>query len=167
MNHPNAAEVYQEIKNAWKATKAPPDSEMQYFTKGFGGGDASVFLNVRPMDIDQENERFLIGDALGEMSPVAASAYLGPYLLAFLEDLKFQEDQGFFSEPMLRGSVISFLSLPRTWSVYLKPNLTKDSKTALLLTVDYILQKKDLLKLNPQKIGAFERLGREIKRDAF
>ncbi|HVL21221.1 MAG TPA: hypothetical protein VM422_09615 [Amaricoccus sp.] len=160
-----AMEIAAQITKAWSLIDAPPRDDMEYFTIGWGQGEKEVFLDVKPMDVDREDEKFLVADALIELSPRATAAYLGPYLTAFLEDLAFQESEGFFSEPMLRGNVLTLLTMPRTWSDALQPNLPTRCKAALGAAVSYILRSREILKLSAANIKALERLSRSIARD--
>jgi hypothetical protein len=161
----SALEVARQIERAWSAVPAPPRTAMDYFTVGWGSGERDLFLDVKPSDIDREHSRFLVADVLAEMSPVATAAYLGPYLVTFLEDLAFQEREGFFSEPMVRGSVLSLLTLPTSWPAVLQPNLPPECKRALSAAVSYILGSRELLKLEAGDVDALEALSRSIAAD--
>jgi hypothetical protein len=161
----SAIEVAGQVECAWSAVPAPPHAAMEYFTIGWGSGERELFLDVKPGDVDREHSRFLVADVLAEMSPVATAAYLGPYLVTFLEDLAFQEREGYFSEPMVRGAVLSVLTLPTSWSAVLQPNLSLDCKHALGAAVSYMLRSRELLKLEAGTIGALEALSRAIAAD--
>jgi len=160
-----AIEIANTIEKAWSSIEPPPHEDMEYFTVGWGKGEREIFLDVKPVDIDRDNERFLVADALAEMSPRATAAYLGPYLMTFFEDLAFQESEGFFSEPMVRGSVLALLTMPRIWSDVLRPNLSQNCTIALGDAVNYILKSKEILKLNCSQVRSLERLSRSIARD--
>ena len=161
----SALEVARQIERAWSTVAAPPPSAMTYFTVGWGCGERELFLDVKPRDIDREHSRFLVADVLAEMSPMATAAYLGPYLVTFFEDLAFQESEGFFSEPMVRGGVLSVLTHPTSWSTVLQPNLSPDCKRALRAAVIYIVGARELLRLEAGDIGALEALSRSLAAD--
>jgi len=158
-----ALEIAQKIEKAWSSVEPPPHEDMGYFITGWGKDERHIFLDVKPVDVDRDDSDFLVADVLAEMSPRATAAYLGPYLMTFFEDLAFQEDMGFFSEPMVRGSVLSLLSLPRTWSD-IRPYLSQNCKEALGEAVAYILKSHEILKLDRPLILSLEKLSRSIAR---
>ncbi|MGI6853622.1 hypothetical protein [Mesorhizobium sp. 1B3] len=160
-----ASKIAQKIEKAWSSIAPPSHEDMKYFTVGWGKGEQHLFLDVKPVDVDRQDERFLVADVLAEMSPVATAAYLGPYLMTFFEDLAFQEKEGFFSEPMVRGSVLALLARPRTWSDVLRPNLPRNCKEALGDAVNYIVKSQEMLELDLSQIGSLEKLARSIARD--
>jgi hypothetical protein len=161
---PTAIEIVQKVQTAWSSVEPPPHEDMKYFIIGWGKGERHIFLDVKPVDVDREDPNFLVADVLAEMSPLATAAYLGPYLMVFFEDLAFQEDMGFFSEPMVRAGVLSLLILPRTWSDVLRPNLPRNCKEALGDAVNYMLKSREILKLDQSQIRPLERLSRSIAR---
>lgn len=160
-----AMEIARKIEKAWSSIPPPPEEEMGYFIDGWGKREKALFLDVKPVSVDREDADFLVADVLAEMSPVATAAYLGPYLITFFEDLAFQEDVGFFSEPSVRGAVLAVLTLPRAWSDVLRPNLPRNCKEALGDAVEYILKSEELLKLNKSDINSLEKILRSIRRD--
>ncbi len=158
-----ALEIAQEVKKAWSSIEPPPHDDMAYFVTGWGKGERHLFLDIKPVEVDRDDSRFLLADVLAEMSPHATAAYLGPYLMTFFEDLAFQEDMGFFSEPMVRAGVLSLLNLPRTWSD-IRPYLPKNCREALGDAVNYILKSHEILKLDRAHILSLEKLSRSIAR---
>ena len=158
-----ALEIAKKVEKAWSSIEPPPHEDMGYFIVGWGKGERHLFLDVKPVDVDREDSRFLVADVLAEMSPRATAAYLGPYLMTFFEDLAFQEDMGFFAEPMVRAGVLSVLNLPRTWSD-IRPYLPQKCKEALGDAVTYILKSHEILKLDRPLILSLEKLSRSIAR---
>jgi hypothetical protein len=157
-----ALELAEEVRDAWSQVDAPPVEDMEYFTKGWGRRVEQLFVGVPPSAIDIDAPKFLSEGPLNELAASAASAYLGPYLRAFLTDLAFQERVGMPTEPMLRAHVVSFLTYPRTWTDQLEPQLSRKCKAALRNVTEYILQSRNLLCLTERQIHAFERLRRNI-----
>lgn len=165
LNSP-ALRIVDRVQKAWSPIEAPPDEAMQYFIKGWGQTEKDIFLGVKPVDVDREASGFLIADVLAEMSPLATAAYLGPYLIAFFEDLAFQEDLGFCTEAMVRASVLSLLTLPGTWPDILQPHLSRACKDAVDEAVNYILKSKQLMKLESGDVQSLEKLVRLIAEDS-
>ncbi len=162
---PSALEIAGQIQSAWSKIDAVPIKDMEYFTLGWGKRIEHLFVGVKPSDVDIDDEDFLVEMPLDEVNARAASAYLGPYLRAFLLDLAFQEKEGFFSEPLLRSHVIVFLTNPRVWTDTLKDNLPDECKATLGRAVKYCLKSAELLKLSEAQARSLERLSRAIDRD--
>jgi hypothetical protein len=161
----SALDIADQVQSAWSKFDAVPVEDMEYFTRGWGKRIEHLFVGVKPSDVNIEDGNFLIEMPLIEVNPRAASAYLGPYLKAFLLDLAFQEKVGFFSEPLLRSHVIVFLTNPRVWTDTLKDNLPDDCKAALGHAVKFCLKAAELLALPEEKAQSLERLSRAIDRD--
>src|SRR5262245_46396527 len=90
---PSALDIADQVQSAWSKFDAVPIEDMEYFTLGWGKRIEHLFVGVKPSDVDIDDEDFLIEMPLDELNPRAASAYLGPYLRAFLLDLAFQEKE--------------------------------------------------------------------------
>lgn len=160
-----SVDLADEVQSAWSAFNAARAEEMEYFTIGWGQRVKHLFVGIRPVDVDIDDEDFLTEGPLHDLHPAAAAAYLGPYLRALLLDLAFQEKIGYFTEPMLRSHVIVFLASPTAWPDVLKPYLPVQCKKTLGLVVDYFLASEKLLYISDEQRRSMEKTSRSIKRE--
>ncbi len=147
-----------EVHAAWDPWPAPPPSDLQILAREWGGPVWRAFAGIPPMKVDIDSAEFLGCTPLLNLPPQAAAAYLGTYLLSFLDGAAFQHSVGVFHDPVTRAHVISCLKGERFWRTCLIPWMSPPARTTLLHFVDYLDRYRDDFSLPPEDVSRMRRL---------
>jgi hypothetical protein len=106
---------------------------------------------VAPKDVDTSTSSFLACTPLLDLPSSAAAAYLGTYLLSFLEGMEYQEEHGVFFDLLTRAHTLNCLSDPNFWVRVIRPHLSSECQAALASVARFIRERRDSLALSPEQ----------------
>jgi len=97
------------IREAWSTVPAPDLADVPH-TDYWNDTTARVFAGRAPLAFDIASGDFSAAEPLLDLPAAAAAAYLAPFLLALLKELRFQLQFGIFTEIITRAHTISALA---------------------------------------------------------
>lgn len=150
----STSELYDAVRDAWGSVAAPPASDMQYMTWGWGEDAARAFVGVAPVDVDLASPGFHAATPLLDLPPRAAAAYLGTFLMSLLKGLEFQEATGIFDDVVSRAHTLAALTLPDFWERVVRPFLPAQAREVLARVVSFLGSQRDALALTEKQVDA-------------
>jgi hypothetical protein len=98
--------------------------------------------------VDISSPSFLGCTPLLELPPAAAAAYLGTYLMSFLEGLKFQEESVIFYDVMTRAHLLSCLENEHFWRDTIHPHLSAACRRAVAEFCALVFDRRQMVGLS-------------------
>ncbi len=123
--------VIADVRAAWSAVPAPSGENPKSIASVCGGAAWRTFVGIRPVDVDTSSPSFLGCTPLRELPSAWAAAYLGTYLLSFLEGLKFQDERVAFYDVLTRAHLLACLEDANFWRDVIRANLSVECREAV------------------------------------
>jgi hypothetical protein len=156
--------ILDEVRRAWSDVPAANLDDIASIRIRSGKESAQAFEGVKPIDVDIESTGFLSATPLFELRPRAAAAYLGTYLIFYLDDYGIQLAAGVPTDVFNRAHLITFLTRPNFWADFARPHLDGKCIDALGKTVAFVIEHAEDLLLSDKEIDRLGRLLRSIRR---
>lgn len=148
-----------EVESAWCDVQQP---DIEILNRLFGKDHADFLSSLKPIQVDIESEHFSTLELAMDFSGPAQAAYMGGYLLKFLESFEIQEKIAFPVEIMLRADVISTLTAPTFLSETVKPNLPHPCWIAIAHVAEFMLSNRDLFVLTEDQSERLQNMAQYI-----
>lgn len=149
------------VRSAWSAVAAPPESDLRLLAWAYGEDTWRAFAGVAPMDVDTTSPAFGMCTPLLELSPRAAAAYLGTYLISLLDGLRAQQKHGIFPDILTRAHTLTCLTSALFWRK-VADELPAPCRLAMRRVVDELIDHQDLLALEPAQVDELHTNARSI-----
>ena len=149
------------VYNAWSNVPPSPIDDLKCIGWSCGEESLNEFVGVPPVKVDRSSSGFLSCTPLLELPDTACAAYLGSYLLSFLEGLRFQEKNGIFYDILTRAHVLHCLSQPCFWENIIRLHVSHDAQKILSELCSYLASRRELLALSENQTNLIENLSKE------
>lgn len=126
------------VRAAWAVVPAPPQDDLKLLAWACGTASWRILAGVRPVDVDISSPAFLGCTPLMDLPPRAAAAYLGSYLLSFVDGIAFQENSVVFYDIVTRSHVLFCLGDTDFWAQVIRPELPDECIAAIADVCRYI-----------------------------
>ena len=145
------------IRQAWADVPAPDLTGVPH-TDYWDDATAQVFAGHAPLEVDIASGEFSAAEPLFDLPACAAGAYLAPFLLALLKELRFQLQFGVFTEIITRAHTISALADEQFQADVVRGSLSPGAQTAVAQTAAVMITHSEELAITPDNLARLERL---------
>jgi hypothetical protein len=145
------------IREAWSTMPAPDLAGVAH-TDYWDETTERVFAGRAPLAVDIASGDFSVAEPLLDLPDAAAAAYLAPFLLALLKDLRFQLQFGIFTEIITRAHTISMLADEQFQADVVRGTLPPAAQNAVALTAAVMISHADELAITPDNLARLGRL---------
>lgn len=145
------------IREAWSTMPAPDLASVAH-TDYWDDTTERVFVGRIPLAVDIASGDFSVSEPLLDLPDAAAAAYLAPFLLALLKDLRFQVQFGIFTEIITRAHTISILADEQFQADVVRGALPSAAQNAVARTVAVMIAHAEELAITPDNVARLRRL---------
>ncbi|WP_156339184.1 hypothetical protein [Chondromyces crocatus] len=138
MTDPSEEEIlHARIRDAWSDFPTPHPDHLQQIAWAHPGL-LEAFAGVAPIDVKTTSNAFQGCTPLLDLRPEAAAAYLGPFLLSFLQGAQDQRTLGIFVDLIPRAHLLTCLGLESFWRCTIGPHVAPRAASTLAAFIDYL-----------------------------
>jgi hypothetical protein len=152
--------VIADVRAAWSTVPAPSDEDVNYVAWVCGEAGSRAFAGIAPMDVDTSSPGFLGCTPLRELPPGWAAAYLGTYLVSFLDGLKFQDEHVIFYDILTRAHLLACLEDTDFWQDVIRRHLSLECRQALTKFAALLRERHQMVGLSDNRAERIVELSR-------
>jgi hypothetical protein len=145
------------IREAWSTVPAPDLAGVPH-TDYWNDTTERVFAGRAPLAVDIASGDFSAAEPLLDLPAAAAGAYLAPFLLALLKELRFQLQFGLFTEIITRAHTISALADEQFQADVVRGALPPAAQNAVARTAAVMIAHAEELAITPDNLARLGRL---------